>query len=167
MISIRPETSADIDAIRDIIRQAFGQEEESRLVDLLREGGYARLSLVATIDNDVVGHVMFSELSIATDNDAFPALALAPLAVTPAHQRRGIGSQLVREGLAACEDLGHRIVIVLGDPAFYSRFGFSTQRAERLRSRYSGPHFMALELVAGALDGVHGDVFYSRPFDMF
>ena len=72
---------------------------------------------------------------------------------------------LVREGLRTCVEAGHRIVVVLGHPEFYSRFGFSAKLARRLKSPYSGPAFMALELVSGALEGVEGEVQYPPPFD--
>jgi putative acetyltransferase len=95
------------------------------------------------------------------------ALSLAPLAVVPAHQGRGIGSMLVTTGLQTSKESGLRIVIVLGHRAFYQRFGFSAQLAEKLRSPYSGPNFMAVALEPGALVGVEGDVRYPSPFGMF
>jgi putative acetyltransferase len=161
---VRPETPADRAAIREVNRLAFGQEQEAWLVDALREAGYVRASLVAEADGRVVGHVLWSALSIDTGGGTVPALALAPMAVLPSHQRRGIGSRLVREGLRACRDAGHRVVIVLGHPAFYPRFGFSAKLAERLKSPFSGPAFMAVELVPGALEGVEGEVRYPPPF---
>jgi putative acetyltransferase len=167
MTVIRLETAADIEAIREVNRQAFGGDEEGRLVDLLRDGGFARLSLVAIQDDQVVGHILFSDLPIETERGTIHALSLAPLAVLPGYQRRGIGSMLVRDGLRIAEHAGHQIVIVLGHPEYYERFGFSAQRAERLTSPYSGPNFMALELEQGALEGVEGDVRYPPPFGMF
>jgi putative acetyltransferase len=86
------------------------------------------------------------------------------MAVVPAHQRRGIGSSQVREGLRACREAGHRIVIVLGHPEFYPRFGFSAKLAEPLQSLYTGPAFMAIELVSNALQGIEGEVRYPPPF---
>jgi putative acetyltransferase len=162
---IRQESLDDIAAIEQVNRLAFGGEEEARLVALLRDGGYARLSLVAEVENQVVGHILFSELSIATDRGVIPALSLAPLAVIPSRQRSGIGTALVAQGLRICRDAGHKIVIVLGHPEYYPRFGFSAKLAEPLRSLYSGPNFMATELAPEALDGVEGDVRYSPPFE--
>ena len=161
---IRPETPDDYAAIREINRQAFGQDDEAILVDALREQGYARLSLVAVDQGLPVGHILFSDLPIVTPERTVPALSLAPLAVIPSHQRRGIGSALVRRGLEACAEHGHAIVIVLGHPEFYPRFGFSADLARPLRSPFSGDAFMALELVPGALDGVVGEVCYPPPF---
>jgi putative acetyltransferase len=161
---IRPETTADHPAIQEVNRLAFGREDEARLVDALRDGGYTRLSLVADAEGRVAGHILFSALPIVTPEGTVGALALAPLAVVPSHQRRGIGSMLVREGLRTCAGAGHPIVVVLGHPEFYTRFGFSAMLAGRLNSPYSGPAFMAVELVPGALEGVEGDVRYPPPF---
>jgi putative acetyltransferase len=164
---IRPETTADHPAVREVNRLAFGGEDEARLVDALRDGGYARTSLVAEMDGHVVGHVLFSDLPIISPGGLVEALSLAPLAVAPSHQRRGIGSVLVREGLRACRDAGYKIVVVLGHPEFYPRFGFSAVLAERLKSPFSGPAFMTVELVPGALGGVTGEVRYPPPFEAF
>ena len=162
--SIREETADDHAGIREINHLAFGQDDEGRLVDALREGAFARVSLVAEVDGQIVGHILFSDLPIVTPEETLPALSLAPMAVIPSHQRRGIGSMLVREGLRACRDAGHQIVIVLGHPEFYPRFGFSAKLAERLKSPFSGPAFMVLELVPGALVGIEGEVRYPPPF---
>src|SRR5215471_16638378 len=124
---IRPETSADHEAIRHVNRLAFGQDDEARLVDALRDGGYLRVSLVAERAGQVVGHILFSDLPILTEAGAVPALALAPMAVLPGFQRQGIGSTLVCRGLDECRRQGHRIVVVVGHPHFYPRLGFSSK----------------------------------------
>jgi putative acetyltransferase len=164
-VAVRPETPDDWEAVRRVNRLAFGGDDEARLVEALRDGGYARVSLVAETGGQVVGHVLFSELPIVTEGGAVGALALAPLAVVPSHQRKGVGSVLVREGLRSCTEAGHRIVVVLGHPEFYPRFGFSAKLAGRLKSPFSGPAFMVLGLVPGALDGVEGEVRYPPPFE--
>lgn len=162
---LRAETPADYEAIRQVNRAAFGKDAEGRLVDELRDGGDARLSLVAEDNGQIVGHILFSELPIRTSGGIVNALALAPMAVIPGRQRQGVGSALVREGLRLCQEQGHRIVVVLGHVEYYPRFGFSPKRAESLAcSFYSGPALMALELVAGALHGVSGEVEYALPF---
>jgi putative acetyltransferase len=163
---IRAETTLDLEAIRAVNQQAFGQEDEARLVDALRDGGYLRLSLVAEIDDQVIGHILFSDLPIVTVPGTIPALALAPLAVLPNFQRQGIGSELVRQGLDLCRIQGHGIVIVLGHPEFYPRFGFSADLAQPLHSPFSGDVWMATELVPGALMGVTGKVVYPEPFGL-
>jgi putative acetyltransferase len=168
MTKIRQSTSQDESAMREVCRQAFGGDDEGRLVDALREGGHQRVSLVAELGGEVVGVIVFSELAIVTESASIPGLALAPLAVLPAHQRRGVGSMLVAEGLRACRESGHAIVIVLGHPEYYPRFGFTAECARPLKCRFgSGPAFMAIALSDGALDGVSGDVRYAPPFDLF
>jgi putative acetyltransferase len=163
---IRPETSADYEAIRQVNRLAFRQDAEARLVDALRDGRYVQVSLVAEKSEQIVGHILFSNLSIVSDAGTIPALALAPLAVLPECQNRGIGSALVRRDLEVCAEHGHRIVVVLGHPHFYPRFGFSSKVAAQLESPYSGREsFMAVELVPGELHGVTGRVVYSPPFE--
>jgi putative acetyltransferase len=163
-ITIRPDTERDRDTVFRVHSLAFGREDEARLVGALREGGFIRLSLVAETDGRIVGHVLFSELTIEGREGLLSALALAPLAVVPEFQRRGIGSDLVRRGLDLCREQGHRIVIVVGHPGFYPRFGFSRALTRGLCSLYAGESFMALELVEGALRGVTGAVHYPLPF---
>jgi putative acetyltransferase len=163
-ITLRPETTADHEAIRQVNRLAFGQEEEARLVDALRDGGYLWLSLVAEQTGRVEGHILFSDLPIITEAGTVPALAIAPLAVLPKFQNQGVGSALVRRGLEVCREQGHRIVAVLGHPNFYPRFGFSPKLASALSSPFDGRDaWMALELVPGALQGISGRVEYPPP----
>ena len=165
-ILIRPETEADHEAIRHVNCLAFGQDEEARLVDALRGGGYVRVSLVAEAGSQVVGHILFSDLPIITGVGTVPALVLAPMAVLPAFQNQGIGSALVQRGLEECRQQGHRIVVVLGHAHFYPRFGFSPKLAAHLESPFSGgDSFMAVDLVPGALCGVAGRVQYAPPFE--
>jgi putative acetyltransferase len=164
MAIIRPETALDHEAIGRVHTLAFGQEDEARLVDALRREEYARLSLVAEYDGEIVGHILFSYLPIITASRLLPALALAPMAVLPGHQRRGIGSELVRRGMELCREQGYRIAIVVGHPGFYPRFGFSAEMARPLRSPFTGEIWMAAELAPGALEGVSGRVEYPAPF---
>jgi putative acetyltransferase len=165
---VRPEVPADEDAIRHVNTLAFGQDDEARLVDVLRKDGYVRLSLVAERAGTVVGHILFSDLSILTVSGTVPAVALAPMAVLPECQNQGIGSMLVRAGLDECRRRGQRIVIVLGHPHYYPRFGFSAELAKRLVSPFGGGDaFMAAELAPKALDRVIGSVQYAPPFGAF
>jgi putative acetyltransferase len=166
-ISIRAETPEDRLAVAHVHRLAFGRDDEARLVDQLRDGGWARVSLVAEFDGRVVGHVLFSELAIVGDARRVAGLALAPLAVLPEVQSRGVGSELVRRGLEECRRAGHAIVLVVGHPSYYPRFGFSAELARPLETPYAGDSFMALELVPGALRAVRGHVEYPPPFGEF
>lgn len=161
---IRPEQPSDFPAIREVNIQAFGQPAEADLVDALRrEPGFdASLSLVAIEAEAVVGHIFFSSILIGTT----PALSLAPMAVLPAFQRRGIGSELVRHGLDVCARRGHRLVVVLGHPEFYPRFGFVPARRHGIESPFPAPDeaFLVCELSPGGLAGVSGVVVYPPPF---
>jgi len=168
MITIRPETAEDYAAIREVNTLAFGREVEARLVENLRRlpDFIPELSLVGIEAGQVVGHILFSPLVIETQEGAVPAVALATLAVRPEFQNQGIGSELVRDGLERCRNLRHRIVVVVGHPAYYPRFGFSPARERGLEAPFPVPDeaFLALELVPGALDGVAGVVRYPPPF---
>jgi putative acetyltransferase len=161
---VRVETSSDIPAIRAVNDEAFGGPAEGVLVDALRREGLVMASLVAEDNGVVVGHILFSRVFIRSDSANVPAVALAPMAVVPARQRSGIGSTLVRAGLDLCRTLGEQIVLVVGHPTYYSRFGFSHALTRALQSPYDGEAFMALELVSGALIHVSGEVRYSAPF---
>jgi putative acetyltransferase len=164
-ILIRPEATADLESIRQVNRAAFGQDAEAALVDALREGGYVHLSLIAECEGQIVGHILFSDLPIIAAARTVPALALAPMAVAPTHQRQGIGSALVRRGLEDCRLQGHRIVVVVGHADYYPRFGFSAKLTAHLEAPFAeSPSFMALELAPRALHGVAGKVQYPPPF---
>src|SRR5262245_18720352 len=130
-VVIRVEQPADIPHVRDINAHAFGQRVEADLVDRLRGDGDALISLVAVAGNgELVGHVLFSRLPIEGPRTrAAEAAALAPLAVRPEHQRKGIGSALTKAGIGACAARGVAAIVVVGDPKFYRRFGFSTEAA--------------------------------------
>ena len=168
-ITVRPETPADFPAVRELHGLAFPDEDVAGLVEALREtAGYdPRLSLVAGVDGGVVGHVMFTSVTIETPGGEVPAVTLAPLGVTPDWQNRGIGSRLSREGIEACRQLGHRIVTVIGHPTYYPRFGFL--RASELGIAMTHGRLdsakMILALAPGALDGVQGLVRYPSVFD--
>lgn len=151
VFQVRLEGHTDVDAIRTVNREAFGGQAEVELVDALRANGDAAVSLVAETDTDVVGHILFSHLPIRAPVAEVAAVALAPMSVLPESQRRGVGSALVRTGLDRCRNAGFEAVVVLGHPAYYPRFGFSAHLAEQLQAPFSGPAFMALELVPGAL----------------
>jgi putative acetyltransferase len=165
MLTIREEAPADFAAIHELNRLAFGQDDEAALVDRLRAEGLVVASLVAVEDGTVTGHILFTRLPIDTPAGTVAAVALAPMAVRPERQRQGIGSALVRAGVEVCRALGERIVIVVGHPEYYPRFGFSAELAGPLRSPYSGPACMALELAPGALAGIAGDIRYPDAFN--
>ena len=161
---IRPEEPGDIDAIHHVHAQAFGQPQEAQLVAALRAAGKALISLVALEEERVVGHILFSPVSVTTKPDGWRAAGLAPLAVLPAWQRRGIGAELMRAGLQACHDAGLALVVVLGGH-YYARFGFARASDAGLENEYGADeHFMALPLQEGALQRVSGLVCYAVEF---
>jgi putative acetyltransferase len=159
---LREETQEDTDAVRALVEAAFGQPLEAGLVGALRTSGEAVLSLVAEDGGRITGHILFSKLQAPER-----CLALAPLSVAPERQGQGIGSALMRIGLARVRADGWRAVFLLGDPDYYRRFGFSVAAAEKFESDYPKPCFMALELAAGALDGAGRKVTFARAFQTF
>ena len=167
-LEIRPETNEDAKCVWNVNRNAFETEAEANLVDALRDGGYSEVSLIAVVDGEIVGHILFTRITIVTKTGTVDALSLAPMAVLPSHQRQGIGSKLVETGLETCREQGHKIVVVLGHPKFYPRFGFSAGLAQPLESPFgSGETWMAVELAPGAMEGIAGRVEYSPPFGVF
>ena len=158
---IRTETPDDYPSIRRVNEEAFGGSEEADLIEALRAEGSVLLSLVAA-NADVVGHILFSRMSIKDSGHAVSAVALAPVAVRPELQRRGVGTALIREGVARLRDVGERLVIVVGHPEYYPRFGFV--RPQSIEHPFPSAAFMALELQTGALDGVRGRVCYPPAF---
>ncbi|MCP4251000.1 MAG: N-acetyltransferase [bacterium] len=167
--TIRPEQPGDYAAIAKICRLAFGGEGESRLVAALRASDEfdPNLSLVAVRDRAVIGHILFSPIRIESDQGHTPALALAPMAVLPVHQRQSIGTQLVHRGLEACRRLRHAIVVVVGHAEYYPRFGFTPAAPYNIQAPFPVPDeaFMVLALTPVALDGVNGVVRYPKAFD--
>lgn len=159
-----PEDSQELLAIHSVNEAAFGSQDEADLVDRLRAEGVVLASLVAEMQERIVGHILFTRMSIETASGSVPATALAPMAVLPQHQRRGIGGQLIRHGLNLMHEQGERIVIVVGHPDYYPRFGFSTKKAIFLEGPFPKDAFMAMELDPGALEGVHGRVKYPAAF---
>jgi putative acetyltransferase len=164
---IRPETPADHPAIDWVVDAAFGSTIESRLIRLIRESaGYLPgLSLVAEIDGEIVGHVMFSRVTIegAGTHDV---LSLAPLAVAPSHQNRGIGTALTTDGIERIRVMGEPLVVVEGHPRYYPRFGFvpgSAVGVEKPAAEVPDAAFMVLRLTRAAAD-ITGKLVYPPPF---
>jgi putative acetyltransferase len=166
MIVVRTEKTEDYESVRRVNELAFERRNEADLVDTLRKNARPYVSLVAVVDEQVVGHIFFSPVSVESESSAFTAMGLAPMAVLPEYQNRRIGSRLVREGLKECQRLGHDIVVVLGHANYYPRFGFTPASLKGLRSEYDVPDevFMVTELVPGALEGRHGLVKYHPEF---
>jgi putative acetyltransferase len=166
-MTIRPEQAEDITAIHQVVEAAFGQPDEANLVDKLRANGKAVVSLVAEAGGQIVGHILFSEVTLETNPQTIKVIGLAPLAVLPDWQKRGAGSQLTSAGLAVCRDAGYQAAIVLGHPEYYPRFGFVPASRFGIHSEYNirDEVFMAMELTADALADCHGLARYQAEFN--
>ncbi len=158
-MNIRPEAEADKEVIYEIIHSAFNQAMEADLVDQLRDSGDSVFSLVAEEDGELVGHILFSRMQSPDGS-----LGMAPVSVLPDRQGSGIGSALICEGLKQATEAGWKSVFLLGEPAYYSRFGFSVDAALPFDTIYPAQYFMALELVAGGLPADGGVAVYAEPF---
>ncbi len=162
---IRAEKESDQEYTREINILAFDTQSEANLVDAIRQQAQPTISLVAEDKGEVVGHIMFSPISLAGHSD-LKVMGLAPMAVTPALQKKGIGSALVRAGLEECRRLEFAAVIVLGHPEYYPRFGFLPSSRFGIDSEYDVPEevFMAIELQPNSLSGKSGRVRYHSAF---
>ena len=164
MIVIRPEKPEDFDIIYEINRRAFNGEIEARLIDKIRKSDnfIPELSLVALKDNKIVGHILFSKVKIKSKNREKIVLALAPMAVLPEFQNQGIGHLLVNRGLEISKGLCYYIVVLVGHPDYYPRFGFTPARAKGLEISFKMPipdeAFMVCELEKNALERIKGIV---------
>jgi putative acetyltransferase len=156
---VRPATPTDHEAIRACIDAAFGQPTEGTLVGALRKARDARIELVADEADEVIGHVLLSRLVSPRK-----CLGLAPLSVLPAHQKRGVGAALTERAIGEARAAGWDAIFLLGEPHYYSRFGFSVGAAAKFGTVYPKEFMMALELRAGRLDALEGDISYAPAF---
>ena len=166
MLTIRPETQEDETPIHYVNQEAFGRNQEADLVNKLRKRGVLTVSLVAVQKTAVVGHIAFSPVEITSEKSSFEALTLAPVAILPAHQNKGIGSQLVIAGLDECRRLGHEIIVLAGHPNYYPRFGFVRGSTKGIECEFRVPDeaWMIAELKQGALAGRRGKVRFQPEF---
>lgn len=170
-IVVRAERNSDYQEISMLNDLAFGQENEGLLIEALRKRKefIKELSLVAILEGQISGHILFTPVSISGNGKSTISLALAPMCVMPELQNFGIGSQLVEHGLKAAQSLGFRSVIVLGHKEYYPRFGFKPASFFEITCPFEVPDecFMALELQDQALIGISGMVSYPIEFDRF
>lgn len=168
MITIRPEKPNDVPAVHAVNEEAFGQPAEADLVDALREECTDHVSLVATVDGQIVGHVFFTPVTIRQDAKERTGMGLAPMAVLPGFQHQGIGSRLVRAGIAALKEACCPFIVVLGHPGYYPRFGFGPASKHGLACQWEGvpdDAFMVLILDEASMAGVSGVARYRDEFD--
>jgi putative acetyltransferase len=167
MVTIRPEQPADIPAVRSVHEAAFPTATEADLVEKLRRNKKAVVSLVAEnkVDGRIVGHIVFSPVTFDPPVDVV-AFGLAPMAVLPGHEKHGVGRRLVQNGLAECHSQGACLVVVLGDPGYYGRFGFERASRHGLRNEFGvEDSFMVFMLDAGAHPPPGTLVKYASEFD--
>lgn len=164
---IREPKPGEAGAIARIVEAAFKSKDEPRLIGELRTGGQMLLELVAADGGDILGHVAFSRVSASEGDGSLRMAALAPLAVRPDLQRRGIGTALVRAGLGALRKSGEDLVFVVGDTAYYPRFGFDTRLARTISCPWSGPAFMVRILRPVAGDRLPKAVAFASAFAEF
>lgn len=165
MTVIRREIASDAAAIERVLCAAFPSHGEARLVEALRVSGKLRVSLVALTEGEIVGYVAFSPATLDPPNDLVRLLGLAPVAVHPTFQRRTVGSLLVERGLEECRGLSVDAVVVLGEPEFYSRFGFRRASALGLGNEYGADEaFMVTELRTDCLANTSAIVRYAPEF---
>ncbi len=162
LIEIRPEQPGDIPAIRDLNKRAFEQDQEANIVDALRSNGAVSLSLVATLHDQVVGHIMYSPAEIGQ----LTGSGLGPMAVLPEHQRQGVGSKLIAAGNRQLKAAGCPFIVVVGHAEYYPRFGFSPARPLGITCEWDVPDnvFLLLVLDPGKMQGVSGIVKYRHEF---
>ena len=166
MIKFRQEKPGDQLSIRCVNEQGFGTSEEADLVDALREANAIIMSMVALDGEDIIAHILFTEVFVKQADTQFTALGLGPMAVLPTHQRKGIGTQLLKIALDKCRRLDYDFVVVLGHPEFYSKFGFSPAKPHGISCEVNAPDeaFMVLELRENGLAGRSGTVHYRDEF---
>jgi len=151
---LRQEDPADAGQVRDLLEASFPGYGEAVLVDRLRSDGDIDLSLVAEDEGVVIGYIAFSRLMVETgDRPPFHAVSLAPLAVYPEYQQQGVATRLIREGHACLAAMGATLSVVLGEPGYYARFGYSHKRAADFDSDYQSPFLMALSFGAAPFQG--------------
>ncbi len=169
-IIIRPERLEDYNKIHEVISSAFNRDEEANMVNLLRKDKafIPDLALVAELNDEIVGYILFSKIRVSNSKDFFHSLALAPVAVKPDYQNKHIGAKLILSGLDKAKDLGYQSVIVLGNDQYYPKFGFEPAKKWNIIPPFEVPssYFMARELKKNSLKKVNGVVLYPDAFNM-
>ena len=165
-INIRKEKDSDKENIWKVNAGAFETEAEANLVNALRDSGIHFISLVAEQDEKIVGHILFTPVEFLGDNSGLKLMGLAPMAVLPKYQKKGIGKQLVNKGIENCITQGYDAIVVLGHPEYYPKFGFTPSVKYGIKSEYDVPDevSMVLELRENSLKGKSGIIKYHGAF---
>ena len=165
-MNIREEKISDVEMIWNVNAQAFESEAEANLVNALRDSGISFISLVAEEDEEIIGHILFTPVELIGDDSGLKLMGLAPMAVLPKLQKKGIGSQLVKTGIENCLIQGFDAIVVLGHPVYYPKFGFVPSVKYGIKSEYDVPDetFMVLELKGSSLKDKNGIIKYHAAF---
>jgi len=158
-MKVRAQSRKESGAVYTLVEAAFGGRDEADLAAALFDGGDAELALVMEAEGRIVGHILFSRLQAPEGS-----LALAPVSVAPDLQNRGVGTALIRDGIGRAREKGWGAIFVLGEPAYYGRFGFRNDTAANFETPYPKDYFMGLELVPGFLADRAAPVVYAAPF---
>lgn len=171
--NIRQEQIKDYEAVHKVVELAFRDMEDSDhnepfLVDQLRQTDafIPELSLVAEVDEEIIGHILMTKVEIVSENKSVTSLGLAPVSVLPEYQNRGIGSALIREAHKRATELGYGSVVLLGHKDYYPRFGYKQAIDSGIEFPFDVPHeyCMAIELRPESLKDVQGMIQYAKPF---
>jgi putative acetyltransferase len=167
---IRTEETKDYQDVYTLNYEAFGgRDDESRLIERIRTSEFfvAELSLVAELEGKILGNILLSKAIVVDEDKNYEVIVLAPIAVKPEFQRTGVGRKLILEGLKRCRELGYNLVLLIGHPEYYPKFGFKPARQFQLELRQfevSDKVFMVCELVEGALRNIKGELIYPEAF---
>ncbi len=163
---IRPESASDKDAVYSLNCLAFGRKDEADLVESVRQAGQVALSLVALLDDQLIGHILYSPVSVEHNPEKYKVWGLGPIAVLPEYQCQGVGKELIYTSLDACKSLAVEAVVLLGHKTYYPKFGFEPASKYHLKFKGQdlGDAFMALELSKGVLASLSGAVHYVPAF---
>jgi len=169
-LNIRTEEVKDYPEVYTLNYEAFGgRDDESKLIEKIRQSKFfvPELSLVAELEGKIVGNIVLSKASVVGEQEVHEVIVLAPIAVKPGLQKKGIGGELIQEGLRRCRNLGYSLVLLIGHPEYYPRYGFQSARQYQLELRqFEVPDhvFMVRELVEGALMNIRGELKYPDAF---
>ncbi|WP_394698656.1 GNAT family N-acetyltransferase [uncultured Draconibacterium sp.] len=168
MVTIRKENKKDFIAIKALNNKAFGQTEEGIIIDRIRNSDAETLSLVAEMDNKIVGHIFYSSAEIVWNNQVIKGMGLAPMAVLPGYQKQGIGKRLIHESLYLLIHKKLSFIIVLGHKDYYPKFGFETASKHGIKCQWNGVPdevFMVMILDKEKMKGVKGTAKYCDEWD--
>ena len=167
LMNIRKEKDSDKEKIWKVNAEAFETGAEANLVNALRDSGISFISLVAVEGEEIVGHILFTAVELIGDDSGLKIIGLAPMAVLPKFQKKGIGSQLVKTGIEHCSNQGYDAVVVLGHPEYFPKFGFVPSVKYGIKSEYDAPDeaFMVFELKKNSLKDKSGIIKYHTAFD--